>query len=194
MSTFKDIYITKGTRAHTHRELIREWLWEPKGSSLEYIQISIYLSIPIHWVNPSPPPHLLRSTPSLQPSQQTSYKHILIYIYISIYLSIPILWVNPERDIPPPLPLLSPAMPRARTAVRSAIIKRAPYALSPPGAAWLATTPRCCIAHSAPCPRPFILSSQVNSLSTAPVDRSHINRSTSISISPSIPTYIYTKL
>jgi len=25
---------TKGTRAHTHRELIREWLWEPKGSSL----------------------------------------------------------------------------------------------------------------------------------------------------------------
>jgi len=28
---------TKGTRARTHRELIREWLWEPKGSSLEYI-------------------------------------------------------------------------------------------------------------------------------------------------------------
>jgi len=28
---------TKGTRAHTHRELIREWLWEPKGSSLDYI-------------------------------------------------------------------------------------------------------------------------------------------------------------
>jgi len=28
---------TKGTRAHTHRELIRKWLWEPKGSSLEYI-------------------------------------------------------------------------------------------------------------------------------------------------------------
>ena len=28
---------TKGTRAHTHRELIREWLWEPKGSSLNYI-------------------------------------------------------------------------------------------------------------------------------------------------------------
>jgi len=31
------VYTTKGTRAHTHRELIREWLWEPKGSSLEYI-------------------------------------------------------------------------------------------------------------------------------------------------------------
>ena len=31
------VYNTKGTRAHTHRELIREWLWEPKGSSLEYI-------------------------------------------------------------------------------------------------------------------------------------------------------------
>jgi len=30
------VYNTKGTRAHTHRELIREWLWEPKGSSLEY--------------------------------------------------------------------------------------------------------------------------------------------------------------
>jgi len=28
---------TKGTRAHTHREPIQEWLWEPKGSSLEYI-------------------------------------------------------------------------------------------------------------------------------------------------------------
>jgi len=30
------VYNTKGTRAHTHGELIREWLWEPKGSSLEY--------------------------------------------------------------------------------------------------------------------------------------------------------------
>ena len=32
------VYNTKGTRAHTHRELIRKWLWEPKGSSLEYTQ------------------------------------------------------------------------------------------------------------------------------------------------------------
>jgi len=31
------VYNTKGTRAHTHRELIRKWLWEPMGSSLEYI-------------------------------------------------------------------------------------------------------------------------------------------------------------
>jgi len=31
------VYNTKGSRAHTHKELIREWLWEPKGSSLEYI-------------------------------------------------------------------------------------------------------------------------------------------------------------
>jgi len=30
-------YNTKSTRAHTQRKLIREWLWEPKGSSLEYI-------------------------------------------------------------------------------------------------------------------------------------------------------------
>jgi len=31
-------FIYKGdTSTHTHRELIREWLWEPKGSSLEYI-------------------------------------------------------------------------------------------------------------------------------------------------------------
>jgi len=41
MFTYSIIYsdgaYTKGTRAHTHRELIREWLWEPKGSSLEYI-------------------------------------------------------------------------------------------------------------------------------------------------------------
>jgi len=29
----RTVYNTKGTRAHTHRELIREWLWEPKGSS-----------------------------------------------------------------------------------------------------------------------------------------------------------------
>ena len=31
------VYNTKGTRAHTHRELIRKWLWEPEGSSLENI-------------------------------------------------------------------------------------------------------------------------------------------------------------
>jgi len=36
---FTDGLFTKGTRAHTHRELIREWLWEPKGSSLESIQV-----------------------------------------------------------------------------------------------------------------------------------------------------------
>jgi len=34
---FTDGSYTKGTRAHTHRELIREWFWEPKGRSLEYI-------------------------------------------------------------------------------------------------------------------------------------------------------------
>ena len=33
------VYNTEGTRAHTHRELIRKWLWEPKGSSLEYIEV-----------------------------------------------------------------------------------------------------------------------------------------------------------
>jgi len=32
---FADGLYTKGTRAHTHRELIRAWLWEPKGSFLE---------------------------------------------------------------------------------------------------------------------------------------------------------------
>ena len=31
------VHNTKGTRAHMHKELIREWFWEPKGSSLEYI-------------------------------------------------------------------------------------------------------------------------------------------------------------
>jgi len=31
------VYNTKGTRAHTHRKVIRKWLWEPKGSSLKYI-------------------------------------------------------------------------------------------------------------------------------------------------------------
>jgi len=32
-------FIYKGVRAPTHRELIREWRWEPKGSSLEYILV-----------------------------------------------------------------------------------------------------------------------------------------------------------
>jgi len=27
---FTTVYNTKGTRAHTHRELIRKWLWEPE--------------------------------------------------------------------------------------------------------------------------------------------------------------------
>jgi len=31
--TFTDGLYTKGTRAHTHRKLIRKWLWEPKGSN-----------------------------------------------------------------------------------------------------------------------------------------------------------------
>ena len=34
---FIDGPYTKGTRAHAHRELIREWLWEPTGRSLKYI-------------------------------------------------------------------------------------------------------------------------------------------------------------
>jgi len=34
---YTDALYTKGTRAHTHRELIREWLWKLKGRSLEYI-------------------------------------------------------------------------------------------------------------------------------------------------------------
>jgi len=34
-SVFTNDQYTKSTRAHTHKELIREWLWEPKGSSLE---------------------------------------------------------------------------------------------------------------------------------------------------------------
>jgi len=41
---FTDGSYTKGTRAHTHRELIREWIWEPKGSSLENI-LYMYVSI-----------------------------------------------------------------------------------------------------------------------------------------------------
>jgi len=36
---FTDGSYTKRTRAYTHRELIREWLWEPKWSSLEYILV-----------------------------------------------------------------------------------------------------------------------------------------------------------
>jgi len=35
--TFHRRFISKGDmRAHTHRDLIREWRWESKGSSLEY--------------------------------------------------------------------------------------------------------------------------------------------------------------
>jgi len=40
---YTDGLCTKGTRALTHRELIRDWLWEPKGSSLEYIYIHSYI-------------------------------------------------------------------------------------------------------------------------------------------------------
>ena len=36
---FTDGSYIKGTRAHTRRELIREWLCEPKGSSPEYIYV-----------------------------------------------------------------------------------------------------------------------------------------------------------
>ena len=36
-NVFTDGLYTQGTRARTHRELIREWLWEPNVSSLEYI-------------------------------------------------------------------------------------------------------------------------------------------------------------
>jgi len=36
-NVYTDGLYTKGTRAHTHRVLIREWLGEPKGRSLEYI-------------------------------------------------------------------------------------------------------------------------------------------------------------
>jgi len=31
--------VQRGTRAHTRRELIRAWLWEPKGISLEYLEV-----------------------------------------------------------------------------------------------------------------------------------------------------------
>jgi len=34
---YTDVLYTKGTRAHTHIELIQEWLWDPKEGSLEYI-------------------------------------------------------------------------------------------------------------------------------------------------------------
>jgi len=35
------VYNTKGTRAHTHREVIRKWLWEPKGS-VHSIMVSVH--------------------------------------------------------------------------------------------------------------------------------------------------------
>ena len=34
---FTDGVYSKGTRAHTHRELSREWLWGAEGRSLEYV-------------------------------------------------------------------------------------------------------------------------------------------------------------
>ena len=37
--TGTDGFNTKGTRTHAHRELIRVWLWEPKRSSLESIEV-----------------------------------------------------------------------------------------------------------------------------------------------------------
>ena len=40
------IYMKRSSEAHTHRELIREWLREPRGSSLAlYIYAYIYMYI-----------------------------------------------------------------------------------------------------------------------------------------------------
>ena len=39
LNVFADGLYIKSTRAHTHRELIREWLCEPKGNSLRYISV-----------------------------------------------------------------------------------------------------------------------------------------------------------
>ena len=52
-------YNTKGTRAHTHRELIREWLWEPKGMMM--------ICLPPQG---TPPPHSSRYGP--QHTQHTA--------------------------------------------------------------------------------------------------------------------------
>ena len=37
------VYKTQGTCAHTHRELIREWLWEPRGSSSFVMEWGYYV-------------------------------------------------------------------------------------------------------------------------------------------------------
>ena len=41
--TFTDGYYTKSTRAHTHRELIRPWLWEPKAHTHMHVYIYLYM-------------------------------------------------------------------------------------------------------------------------------------------------------
>jgi len=53
---------------------------------------------------------------------------------------------------------LSTARPRTRPAVRSAISNRAPHALSPSGAAWLATTLIGVVSHTAHRVHAFVFS------------------------------------
>ena len=42
-SVFTNGLYTKGTRAHTQRELIREWLIEPTGGSLDDIYLGRFI-------------------------------------------------------------------------------------------------------------------------------------------------------
>jgi len=57
------VYNTKGTRAHTHRELDQEWLREPKGSSLDYLgawRVGSRRRDPMVALNVGPPPPMCR--------------------------------------------------------------------------------------------------------------------------------------
>jgi len=95
------VYNIKGIRAHTHRELIRKWLWEPKGSSRSQ-RLSQSITVPngyrFHHPPITPLPQAARATrvslrpfPSAKPRPRPYidiyiYIHMCIHIYIYIYI------------------------------------------------------------------------------------------------------------
>jgi len=81
MFTFADGLYTKGTRAHTHSELIRGWWWQPKRSDPLYIGESIDSRLAS-----------IAAARALKPAGETGYAYrctymMCIYMYMFIYVS-----------------------------------------------------------------------------------------------------------
>jgi len=122
------VYNTQGTRAHTHRELIRKWLWKLHSF---IVGVNHPSSIPRHlrslpYCNtiarplrnigpPTDPPvtpyHIADGNIVYMPSRVSPRSskieiHINIYICIHIHTSIYLRWALFTADVFPPRPLL----------------------------------------------------------------------------------------